>query len=115
MIFRFRIEKCRAQRYNRAIQDKEIRAKRSKDRIAELLEEKCDVMIAPTIPYGATNTIYGCPGTITIGTDGLIMLLTKVCDCLYRYGFRKFIILNGHGGNCRAIEQVGMELHKKGA
>ena len=39
------------------------------DRIAELLEEKCDVMIAPTIPYGATNTIYGCPGTITIGTD----------------------------------------------
>lgn len=26
-------------------------------------------MIAPTIPYGATNTIYGCPGTITIGTD----------------------------------------------
>lgn len=46
------------------------------DRIAELLEEKCDVMIAPTIPYGATNTIYGCPGTITIGTDGLIMLLT---------------------------------------
>ena len=29
------------------------------DRIAELLEEKCDVMIAPTIPYGATNTIYG--------------------------------------------------------
>ena len=39
MIFRFRIEKCRAQRYNRAIQDKEIRAKQSKDRIAELLEE----------------------------------------------------------------------------
>lgn len=36
-----------------------MRAKRSKDRIAELLEEKCDVMIAPTIPYGATNTIYG--------------------------------------------------------
>lgn len=92
-----------------------MRAKRSKDRIAELLEEKCEVMIAPTIPYGATNTIYGCPGTITIGTDGLIMLLTKVCDCLYRYGFRKFIILNGHGSNCKAIEQVGMELHKKGA
>lgn len=46
-----------------------MRAKQSKDCIAELLEEKCDVMIAPTIPYGATNTIYGCPGTITIGTD----------------------------------------------
>ena len=31
MIFRFCIEKYRAQRYNRAIQDKEIRAKQSKD------------------------------------------------------------------------------------
>ena len=85
------------------------------DRIVELLEEKCDVMIAPTSPYGATDNIYGCPGTITIGTDGLIMILTKIVDCLYRYGFRKFIILNGHGGNCKAIEAVGMYLHKKGA
>lgn len=35
MIFRFRIEKCRAKRCNRAIQDKEIRAKQSKDRDAK--------------------------------------------------------------------------------
>ena len=35
MISRFRMEKRRAQRYNRAIQDKEIRAKQSKDRDAK--------------------------------------------------------------------------------
>lgn len=35
MIFQFRIEKRRAQRCNRAIQDKEIRAKLSKDRDAK--------------------------------------------------------------------------------
>lgn len=85
------------------------------NKIVELLEEKCDVMIAPTVPYGATDNIYGCPGTITIGTDGLVMILERITECLYRYGFRKFIILNGHGGNCKAIETVGMNLHKKGA
>lgn len=85
------------------------------DKIIDLLEEKNDILIAPTIPYGATDNIYGCPGTISIGVDGLIMLLTRVCDSLYRYGFRKFIILNGHGGNCKSIEQVGLTLHKKGA
>ncbi len=85
------------------------------DRIVELFEDKCDVLVAPTIPYGATDSIYGCPGTVTIGTDGLTLILSKVCDSLYRYGFRKFIILNGHGGNVKAIEAVGMELHKKGA
>ena len=85
------------------------------DRIVELLEEKSDVLIAPTIPYGSTDTIDGCIGTITIGTDGLTLILTKIVDSLYRYGFRRFIILNGHGGNCKAIEAVGMHLHQKGA
>ncbi len=48
------------------------------DKIVELLEERCGVMIAPTIPYGATNTIIGCTGTVTLGTDGLVMILEKV-------------------------------------
>ena len=85
------------------------------NRIVELLEEKSGVMIAPAIPYGATDTIYGFPGTVTIGTDGLALVLERVCESLYRYGFRKFVILNGHGGNNKAIEQVGIRMHKKGA
>lgn len=85
------------------------------DKIVQLFEKTCDVMVAPTIPYGATDSIYGCPGTVTLGTDGLVLVLSKVCDSLYRYGFRRFIILNGHGGNIKAIETVGLSMHKKGA
>ncbi len=85
------------------------------DRILELLEEKSDVLIAPTIPYGSTDSIEGCTGTVNIGSDGLVLILTKIVDSLYRYGFRRFVILNGHGGNCKPIEAVGMHLHKKGA
>ena len=85
------------------------------DRILELLEEKSDVLIAPTIPYGSTDSIEGCTGTVNIGSDGLMLILTKIVYSLYRYGFRRFIILNGHGGNCKPIEAVGMHLHRKGA
>ncbi len=85
------------------------------NKIVELLEEKSDIMVAPTIPYGATNTIYGCTGTVTIGTDGLAMILTRVINSLYRYGFRRFLVLNGHGGNIKAIENVGIEVFKRGA
>ena len=85
------------------------------DRIADLLEEKSGVLIAPTVPYGSTDTIDGCTGTVNIGSDGLCLILTRIVDSLYRYGFRRFIILNGHGGNCKPIEAVGMHLHKKGA
>ncbi len=85
------------------------------DKIAEILDEKSGILIAPAIHYGATDALSGFAGTVSIGTEGLIMLLRAVCDQLYRYGFRHFLILNGHGGNSAAIQEVGMHLYRKGA
>ncbi|MBO2517738.1 MAG: creatininase, partial [Clostridiales bacterium] len=36
------------------------------------------------------------------------------CLQLQGHGFRRFIILNGHGGNCKSIECTGMKLYEKG-
>lgn len=85
------------------------------DRIARLLSERCDLLIAPTVNYGATDDLCGFAGTVSIGTEGLIALLRAITDQLYRYGFRHFLILNGHGGNTAAIQTVGMHLYRKGA
>ena len=85
------------------------------DEIARLINERSDILIAPTINYGATDDIDGFPGTVSIGTEGLIALLRAVCDSLYNYGFRHFMILNGHGGNTAAIQSVGNYLYRKGA
>lgn len=85
------------------------------DKILELMEQKTDILIAPTLPYGATDQLMGFPGTISLGLDGLTLVLTRITDALYRYGIRKFIILNGHGGNIKTIESVGLGLHKKGS
>lgn len=85
------------------------------DKIAELLNERSDLLIAPTINYGATDDLAGFPGTVSLGVEGLIVLLRTVCDQFYRHGFRHFIILNGHGGNTPSIQDVGMHLYRKGA
>ena len=85
------------------------------DRIARLFDEKSPILIAPTVNYGATDDLVGFPGTVSIGTEGLICLLRSICDQLYSYGFRHFLILNGHGGNTAAIQAVGMHLYRKGA
>ena len=85
------------------------------DKIAQLLDEKSGLLIAPTICYGATDDLAGFPGTVSIGTEGLIQLLCAICDQLYRHGFRHFLILNGHGGNTAAIQSVGMHLYRQGA
>lgn len=85
------------------------------DRIAKLLSERSDVLIAPTVNYGATDDLVGFPGTVSLGTEGLIALLRTIVDQFYQYGFRHFIILNGHGGNTAAINTVGMHLYHRGA
>ncbi len=84
-------------------------------KIAELLTERSDVVIAPTVTYGATDDLVGYAGTVSIGVEGLIHLLTAICDQFYNYGFRHFIILNGHGGNTKSIDTVGLHLYRKGA
>lgn len=85
------------------------------DELARLLDQRSDLLIAPAVNYGATESLMGFAGTVSIGTEGLIMLLRKICDQFYRYGFRHFIILNGHGGNRAAIQEVGLHLYRKGA
>lgn len=85
------------------------------DKIAEMLDQRSDLLIAPTINYGATDDLVGFAGTVSLGVEGLISLLRTICDQFYRYGFRHFMILNGHGGNTAAIQAVGMHLYRKGA
>ena len=85
------------------------------EEIVKLLDQRSDLLIAPMINYGATESLMGFAGTVSIGTEGLIHLLRTICEQFYRYGFRHFIILNGHGGNRAAIQEVGMHMYRKGA
>jgi creatinine amidohydrolase len=85
------------------------------DRLLELLEEKNqEILIVPTIPFGSCDSLEPFPGTINLGMDLLYQLLRRVVDSLKAHGARKFIILNGHGGNVKTIERLGIELDKEG-
>ncbi len=83
--------------------------------IARVERKLPGVLIAPTIPYGAAESLSQFPGTIDIGPDTLYALLSRVTDSLYRHGARRFIVVNGHGGNMRAIDRVGLDLYPRGA
>ncbi len=85
------------------------------DRILELIERQNDsIMICPTIPYGATDAFMGFSGTVSLGLEGLYTILSAVVNSMWKHGARKFIILNGHGGNIKTIEKVGLDVEEKG-
>ena len=84
------------------------------DFLIDKIEAKSDALICPTIPYGATESLCDYPGTINLGTELLYQVLSRVCDSLFQHGARRFVILNGHGGNIKAIDRVGYDIQRKG-
>ena len=73
------------------------------DHLLEDIEKRTDVLICPTLPYGATDTLADFPGTINLGTDVLYDVMRSITDSLWQHGARKFVILNGHGGKTRTL------------
>lgn len=86
------------------------------NKIMQIFNEKYsdEVVIAPALPYGSTEDLKGFAGTVSVGPDLLTEILNRLCDDFFDYGFRRFIIVNGHGGNSKSIERTGLHLYKKG-
>jgi len=83
-------------------------------RIAEKLsEEGIKVVVAPTIPFGASSAHMAFPGTITLSFSTLATLIKEICHSLYAHGFRKFVLLSLHGGNSSTVRYVTSELAKE--
>jgi creatinine amidohydrolase len=63
--------------------------------------------------YGKSNEHWHFPGTITLSAQTLMAVLTEVGESLYRSGFRKFVLVNAHGGQPQVLEIVARDLHQK--
>jgi creatinine amidohydrolase len=57
------------------------------------------VIVSPPIWSGFSHYNMGFPGTITVGADTYRNLLLDICRSIYANGFRRMVLLNGHGGN----------------
>jgi creatinine amidohydrolase len=61
------------------------------------------VPVLPVLPYGLTPTFAAVyPGSPTLRLETYAALLRELLDSLYRQGFRRFLLVNGHGGNTPA-------------
>ena len=40
--------------------------------------------------------------------------MNSIVDSLLKHGIKKFIFVNGHGGNIAALDQVGLDTYEKG-
>lgn len=72
-------------------------------KICSLAAEKEPAMVFPFYYFGSIDEARHVPGTIWTRPALALQLLENMCDEIYRNGFDKIIIVNGHGGNLQLI------------
>lgn len=68
-------------------------------RLALAVAEREQVLIAPPLNFGNSRYFTEFPGTISLTQNTFDLVLLEIFECLLHQGFRRFFILNGHGGN----------------
>jgi creatinine amidohydrolase len=76
--------------------------------IARVAGERSGVAVAPVLAYGMSHHLAGFAGTMTLAPETLIHVLEDLLRSLYRHGFRRVLVVNGHGGNDAALRTAAL-------
>lgn len=66
---------------------------------AKLIAQRTDVLVAPILMPGNSPYHMGFPGTITLSAETIERVYFEAVQSLIQHGFKRFLLLNGHGGN----------------
>lgn len=78
---------------------------------ASLIES---VVVFPGLYFGSVPGLNMWKGSIDLSLELRLKLLEELCSEIARNGFKKIMLLNGHGGNCPTLAAfVRNTLHKK--
>ncbi|MEW6049973.1 MAG: creatininase family protein [Candidatus Zixiibacteriota bacterium] len=81
--------------------------------IAGGIGERLNALVAPTVNYGITRSLYRYNGGCTIDEKTFGAYVGDILVSLADVGFRYVIIMNGHGGNNSALKTVAADFHRQ--
>ncbi|MEJ2599951.1 MAG: creatininase family protein [Anaerolineales bacterium] len=67
--------------------------------LADAASQQSGVLVAPALNFGSSPYFLGYPGTLSLRISTLLDVVEDLVRSAYRHGFRRMLVLNGHGGN----------------
>ena len=64
------------------------------------------MLVLPTVAYGYTGHVMDFPGTINIDFEHFMHHVLDITKSLAYHGFKKIVLLNGHGSNMPNLDLV---------
>jgi len=69
------------------------------ERVAQEAAAPLGVPVFPALPYGLAPYFQAYPGSMTLRVDTYVRVVRELLDGIRRAGFRRVLVVNGHGGN----------------
>jgi creatinine amidohydrolase len=74
--------------------------------LADAASLRSGVLVAPPLNFGISPYFLTYPGSISLRLSTFVDVVEDIVRSLYGQGFRRFLILNGHGGNQPAVARL---------
>jgi creatinine amidohydrolase len=82
-------------------------------RAAEIAGDRVPVVVAPTLPFGSSHHHLPFGGAMSLATETYYRVIVDLVESLIVSGFRRALVLNGHGGNHELIQLAARDLALK--
>ena len=79
-------------------------------KISELVAERVNAMIGPSLEVGESYSLNRFPGTMSLSPQAWTMAFHDIMESLVKWGFRYFMVINGHAGNVPLIGHVARSM-----
>ncbi len=76
--------------------------------VAAAAAERLDVYCAPPLCYGMSLHHAAFAGTVSLMPAGYLHMLTELLSFFVTHGFRRVVVVNGHGGNVPTLRNAAM-------
>ncbi len=81
----------------------------------KLIAQQRDVLVAPVLMAGQSPYHMGFAGTISLSAETILKVHMEAVESLIRHGFKRFMILNAHGGNRAITTLLADQINQKTA
>jgi creatinine amidohydrolase len=75
--------------------------------LADAASKQTGVLVAPPLNFGSSPYFLSYPGTISLRLSTLLDAVEDIVRSAYGQGFKRILVLNGHGGNSGVKIRLG--------
>ena len=75
--------------------------------LADAASKQTGVLVAPSLNFGSSPYFLDYPGTLSLRLSTLLDAVEDIVRSSYGQGFKRILVLNGHGGNSGVKMRLG--------